>query len=388
MSNAAPAVTNTERFMFVHLLRGLASLLVVWSHLSGFWLLENGRSSALQDLWYQLIARPFHVFQNGGHLGVVLFFLISGYIITHTSLRESRREFAIKRTMRIFPPLAIATVVAAVLLGVAAVTGTRLIGTNSGTPLEWVASLFLLDGFISDARIMDVTWTLVIELLFYTITLITMGLTRRSPVSATWVMTAVWLAVFVASTSLPFVSATINSALPVYLAFLLAGRAIYLWHSGRAGALSAAVLTSSHLVVYMVFTETLSPGFLLAPGGWVGLEPLVTYAYALLIFLGCLVWAPSRLWAPFRVLGDISYSLYLLHLPVGITVLNLLDLLGVPETINTLIAIAVSLVVAYAMYRLVETPSQRFARRLISRPQHGSPAGEPPASPAPKPTAT
>lgn len=381
MSNVAPMVTNTERFMFVHLLRGVAALLVVWSHLSGFWLLENGRSSALQDLWYQAVARPFHVFQNGGHLGVVLFFLISGYIITHTSLRESRREFAIKRTLRIFPPLVVATGIAALMLLVASATGTILNGTNSGTAPTWVASLFLLDGFVSDSRILDVTWTLVVELLFYTLTLAAMGFTRRSPVAATWIMTGIWFVVFVASTTLPIVSSTINSSLPVYLGFLLAGRAIYLWHSGRSGSLVAVVLTATHMVVYMVFIETLSPGFLLAPGGWVGLEPLVTYAYAFLIFIGCLLWAPSRLWAPFRLLGDISYSLYLLHLPVGITVLNLLDLLGVPESINTVISITVSLLVAYGMYRLVEVPSQRFARRMIAGTSGGSSRSHP-AAPA------
>lgn len=76
-----------ERFAFIHGLRGIAALLVVWSHLSGFWLLEHGKTSALQDLWYQFVARPFTLYQNGGHLGVVLFFLISGYIITHASAR-------------------------------------------------------------------------------------------------------------------------------------------------------------------------------------------------------------------------------------------------------------------------------------------------------------
>lgn len=371
--------------MFVHLLRGLASLLVVWSHLSGFWLLENGRSSALQDLWYQLVAQPFHVFQNGGHLGVVLFFLISGYIITHTSLRETRRDFAVKRTLRIFPPLLFATGVAALLLVISSATDTILYGTNSADAWTWIASVFLIDGFVSDTRVLDVTWTLVVELLFYTLTLVAMGLTQRSPVAATWVMTGVWIAIFVASTTLPVLSTTINSSLPVYLAFLLAGRAIYLWHSGRAGALTAVILTATHMMLYMVFIETLSPGFLLAPGGWVGLEPVVTYGYALLIFLGCLVWSPSRLWAPFRVLGDISYSLYLLHLPVGITVLNLLDLLGVPESVNTLIAIAVSLVAAYVMYLLIEAPSQRFARRLI-RTKFPLGPSRPPLPPEPSST--
>ena len=361
----APPVPQ-ERFAFIHILRGVAAIIVVWSHLSGFWLLTNGKVSFLQDLWYQFVARPFHVFQNGGHLGVILFFLISGYIITHTSLRETVRTFTIRRVLRIFPPLIVATIVAFLLWLVARASGTDLIGINGGSVWHWLSGGVLLDGFSPEGRVIDVTWTLVVEILFYAITLALLVLSRSRAVLATWIMIGAWAALWVLSLNFGG-SIGANTAPTLYLGFLVLGRIIYLWQRGSFGHLDGAIAASLVAVLYLVFAETAEPGFLLAPGGWVGLEPVVTYAYALIIFLAFLRLAPKRAVQPFAFLGDISYSLYLLHLPVGITVLNLLDLAGVPETVNTVIAIVVSVAVSWVSYRFVERPTQSLARRLTRK---------------------
>src|SRR3954471_7664690 len=90
---SATARPAEPRIAFVHALRGIATLLVLWAHLSGWWLTEAARSSPLLVYWIDLVCRPLHLHQNGGHLGVLVFFLVSGFIITHVSLRESRAEF-------------------------------------------------------------------------------------------------------------------------------------------------------------------------------------------------------------------------------------------------------------------------------------------------------
>lgn len=78
-----------EFFQFISLLRGFAALLVVWSHLVGWWLNANKLESPYQYYWENTIVKPFHLYQNGGHLGVVLFFLISGYIIMANSVIDN-----------------------------------------------------------------------------------------------------------------------------------------------------------------------------------------------------------------------------------------------------------------------------------------------------------
>lgn len=368
MSSAPALGSGTERFAFIHGLRGVAAILVVWSHLSGFWLLTTGRTSALQDAWHRFAVAPLHLYQNGGHLGVVLFFLISGYIITHTSMRESVADFAVKRTMRIFPPLLVALAVCAGMLGVASATDTTLFGVNSGGWQQWLAAPFLLDGFVGDIRVLDVTWTLVIELLFYALTAALIVHTRTKPLKSTWLMTLGWVAISIFTTTVGVPG--VNDALPVYVGLLVLGRFIYLGQRGVIALADAAIGSAVALTLFLVFMETGEPGYLVAPGGWRGIEPLVTYAFAVLIFLACMRWAPRRLVAPFAFLGDISYSLYLLHLPIGITVLNLLAKTAVPESLGVIVAVAAALACAWVSYRWVERPSQRLARALRRSSTH------------------
>jgi peptidoglycan/LPS O-acetylase OafA/YrhL len=71
--------------------------------------------------------------------------------------------------------------------------------------------------------------------------------------------------------------------------------------------------------------------------------------------------------------GDVSYSLYLLHLPVGVTVIGCLSLWlpysGSYLLVLDVVGLAASGVAAWTMYQLIEKPSQemssaiRFVRR-------------------------
>jgi peptidoglycan/LPS O-acetylase OafA/YrhL len=370
-----------ERVAFIQALRGIAALLVVWSHLSGFWLLTNNKQSALQNVWYEWVVAPFHIFQNGGHLGVVLFFLISGYIITHTSLRETRLEFAVKRVMRILPALVVALVISWLMLMVAAATGTDLLGIHGGSFLRWLSGAVLLDGFLPGGFVLDVTWTLVVEIIFYVITFALLSRSKRSPLSTTWIMAGIWVVLSVVSINVPQIAAHANGWASFYVGFLLIGRLIYLAQRRLIPVFDGVLLGSLLFVLYGLFVERVSPGYLLAPGGYKGLEPLVTYFIAFVAFLALMRWNPARAVPPFGFLGDISYSLYLLHLPIGITVLNLLALVHVPEAPNTVIAILVSIGVSWLSFRLIERPSQRWARSILRRlsrdrePGTGGPSG-------------
>lgn len=357
------------RYAFIHILRGVAAMLVVWSHLSGFWLLEHGKTSAAQDLWYQFVVRPLHLYQNGGHLGVIIFFLISGFIITHTSLRETRRSFAIRRVLRIFPPLILAILISWLAVQVAVATDTRLIGVDEeGSPLRWLAATLLLDGWLPGGRVLDVTWTLVVELLFYALTFALIGFSKTRPIAATWVMIGVWVALSVAFLNVFGDGGPQNRSSIYYVGFLLAGRAIYLWHRKLVRGIDAVFMAGLPIMIYCLIVEAITPGYLIAPGGWTGLEPVLTYVWAVVVFMLMLSLSPARSVQPFTLIGDVSYSLYLLHIPVGITVLNLLDRVGVPETVNSVLAVAASIGVSTASYYAVEKPFQRLARRLTPRP--------------------
>ena len=108
-----------QRNMVVDQLRGIAILLVLGLHYFGLWTYEANLGEA-----------PLHgaakVFGHG-YLGVNMFFAISGYLITSTSVARDERglvrieapAFYVRRATRIFPLLAVTLIIGAIAVAVA-----------------------------------------------------------------------------------------------------------------------------------------------------------------------------------------------------------------------------------------------------------------------------
>jgi peptidoglycan/LPS O-acetylase OafA/YrhL len=77
--------------------------------------------------------------------------------------------------------------------------------------------------------------------------------------------------------------------------------------------------------------------------------------------------APSRAPWAVRRLSDISYSLYLLHIPLGMLTIDWAVKSGARFTLAFVLGVAVSVAAAAISYRWVEQPAQKFARRLTKR---------------------
>jgi peptidoglycan/LPS O-acetylase OafA/YrhL len=77
---------------------------------------------------------------------------------------------------------------------------------------------------------------------------------------------------------------------------------------------------------------------------------------------------------PLKFFGNISYSLYLLHLPIGLRVLRVSS--THPYAVAAL-AVCASIVGAYVLYRLVERPAQWWAARFHYKSTKALPASEP-----------
>lgn len=357
--------TPRERVAFIHGLRGVAALLVVWAHLGTIWPNLYGLSSYSNDTLKQYVVDPFRIYQDGGHLGVLLFFLISGYIVTYTATREDRLSFSVKRLLRLGPPLAAAMLVTWGWMHLARQMGTEAFSVSGGGTAQWLRSLVLLDGWFG-TRVLHLTWTLVVEIIFYALTFALLGLSRRRPETAMWAFTGIWAAFCVAAMTIPGLRTADNVILPPFVGWLIIGRCIYLGFAGRIRPVVAVLNALLSFIVFLAFTENLQPGLVFGSTSPVA-EPLYTYAYALIIFLGLMAVAPARTVQPFTMLGDISYSLYLLHMPVGFLTFDITHRMGLPVDVMIWSAIGMSILAAWISYRLVELPSQRFARWMLRR---------------------
>lgn len=361
----SPSNEGGSRIAFLDFLRSLAIILVLWDHLVGQWLGWRRRSWLPLTLVDRFGARPLGVIQDFGWLGVSLFFLISGFIISHVALNETRLVFATKRLLRIYPPLILAVVIAMAIervrehwsivdSGVGVVPHAHGLGDAL-----WSASLLnYLE--VPQPIVLGVAWSLVIEMLFYCMIFVVRPLLRRRGL-ASWLILCL---VFVGLKSLRsfgphyFLFVVSLSYVPV----LVCGQAVWLRWMKRVPTWEFVAITLVAWVEFVYGLETIQPTFL-AAGNEYG--PSIVIAYAL--FVAALLGGShlvARRWVSY--VASRSYSLYLLHGPIGLVTLDA-SIGHLPYTACLALAIAVTLVATELSFRLVERPSQKLARTLLVR---------------------
>jgi peptidoglycan/LPS O-acetylase OafA/YrhL len=373
----APAAVATQRsstIVFLETLRAVAALLVVYDHQVGQWADEHQRVFRPAVTVTRYVEGPLVITQHFGWLGVALFFLISGFIISHVAANETRFEFVAKRALRIYPPL-----VLAVIIAVADLTVRRAINLPyiPGQPLpaqhsvgDVLASMTLVNYvMVPQPVVLGVAWSLVIEVIFYILIFLLLGLLRRHAA-----LVPLLILVFTAAclhTLRSYGSSWFLFTVSVsYLPLLVLGQVLWLFWTKRCSLTVMMLLSGLAWFVWIRGVEHIYPQFLVPGASSYGPSVLLGYC----LFAGGLAVEQrlQRRSAP-RWFAERSYSLYLLHGTIGILALDLLSKvmtlwLAIP------IAIGVSCVAASLSYRWVERPSQRFARRLVRKPRSGGAA--------------
>lgn len=321
----------------------------------------------------------FHAFPGrlpSGFVGVDVFFVISGYLITSILLRDLARgrysiaEFYVRRVRRIFPALAL------VLAAVLAVGWFTLLpeeyarlGKHAAGGAAFAANLV----FWAEEGYFDVAgelkpllhlWSLGVEEQFYLIWPLLLAFAWRRG----WVRAAtlgVAAASFAANLALTVAGGNDAFFLPVSRFWeLMAGA----WLAQRAD-LSARLTSGGRDGVSVLGAALLAAGFLLIhdgrafPGWWALLPVLGT---ACLIFAGPQAWLNRRVLSlrPLVFVGLISYPLYLWHWPL-LSFARIFDLDPSPALRLGLCAVAAAL--SWLTYELVEK-RVRHARPRLAMP--------------------
>jgi len=333
---------------------------------------------------------------TGGYVGVDVFFVISGFLITGHLLREAERQgrvslaqFWARRARRLLP--ASLLVLAASLVATVVWVPTALweqyareIGAAGFYVLNWVLAADSVDYLAADNAASPALhyWSLSVEEQFYLAwpLLVALGLVlavrvRRRPVVLVGaVLGTVTVASFVWSLHLTeqsparayFVTPVrawqfgVGALLAIVLASPVAARR---WERLEA---ARAVLSWVGLVVvlYGAMTFTASTPF----PGTAALVPVLGAAAVIAAGAPSVAWAPSRLLAlrPVQTLGDISYSTYLWHWPPIVILPFALG--GALDAREKVVLLVVVLGVAWATKRWVEDPVRSTARWGMRRP--------------------
>ncbi|RCS58819.1 acyltransferase family protein [Microbacterium sp. JB110] len=308
---------------------------------------------------------------EGGFVGVDVFFVISGFLITQLLLREvdktgtvSISQFYVRRARRILPAATFVTV--CILIYAALALPTARLGQNTQDSV-WSAFFLSNWGFAaSDTDYFSTNapsffqhfWSLAVEEQFYLLwPLLVLALVPRIR-KRTFALVAGGLLVVSLGWSIFY---TAHDAAPAY--FNTPARAYELMVGAILACVIAGPLRSRWrhlagfagiaLIMYAALTFNEATPF---PGS-LALIPVV--GTALLLAAGPDTFTGRVLsWRPLRYIGDISFSLYLWHWPVALGVQQVM-----PHTAPFLqqagLTIGISVALAALTFHFVERPFQR-----------------------------
>lgn len=331
----------SNRLQEIDALRGIAALMVVLFHFTSKFDELYGHASA------PAFAMPW------GHYGVNLFFMISGFVIFMTLARTRQpADFIVSRFSRLYPAYWFAV---ALTFGVTAWLGLP------GKTVGWgdaLLNLLMFHGLFKVPNVDGVYWTLLVELLFYVWSLLAfrLGLLARIHLllaAALALRLVYFIAAQVFGIDLPW---TLSQLLILpFIAWFACGIMVYrLSHDSSSRGLDLALIAAA--VLTLAITESPFLGALAA-------------ALTVLLYLAASRRLPLLRIALLTWLGEISYTLYLVHENIGWAVMLRLKAQGFDPNVSIAIVVALSLLLAWAITRYIEKPAMALIRNLYRQRQ-------------------
>lgn len=350
-----------NRLAYLDALRGIAAMSVCVYHAVGSIGVNGMAATSLPDEIKNVVMNGFDL----GRFGVVLFFLISGFIIP-ASLKPGQTllRFVVTRFFRLYPAYWLACFLILFL--------PISVHTASHEIINVLANLTMVPRLFHEPELSGVFWTLFVEILFYftCASLFKLGLLEK-PVIVGLVAICLNLAVPLAILCNTF----FYTKLPLlflchHLSFLFVGSVLRLdlLKGDRQARIFSILLLVLTLVTVPVITGLLFPVPQIVASRFVMYSAgATTAAYYLAIASFLLVtWNRAIISSLFLHLGKVSYSLYLLHMLCITGVVSLLS----PSTLggmvlHVMLSLTLSLLAANAAYHLVEKPAMVLGRRIV-----------------------
>lgn len=355
----------TERFRTLDAMRGVAALAVIIMH--SWPLTRDACASPTCNV-------PF------GYLAVDMFFALSGFVISHSYDDRFRkgmkiRDFCLKRAVRLYPIFWLAALVGAIPFiwdlsqGIGGKLSFLIVLLFNGLLLP-APSFHHVDPF----PLLSPAWSLFYELFVANLTFAIFWRWLTCPVLVTVILLALAALVISGMYYHSLDSGSLWATFPGGFARVIFSFYTGVWlqrihHIGRAPKLPAVVLLA---ILAASFWPSLSfPKSL-------GYELFcVIILYPAIIFLGAS--AIERRPALGDELGNISYALYLIHIPILLILMRFKTAFYLPASFGLAASfIFLSITAAWAISKIYDLP----ARRLLStrlQPISSSRSSSPPA---------
>ncbi|UNK42223.1 acyltransferase [Luteimonas sp. S4-F44] len=367
-------------FPLVDLSRFFAAVLVLIYHLGYSTWQPRSNGYFIHDGLYTIPQMSWAWF---GYIGVQIFFVISGFVITNSAAKSSISQFVIGRITRLYPTLWIC---ATITLGVCIYAELY---SESQLLRRYLGSLLLLP---KSPWMEGVYWTLVLEVIFYA--LVGLMILRRCIDRID--LLALGLAVYSGSaiivswlfhgTDVEWLNSAIALArgkrqlLAWHGVFFAMGIYFYLAAVGRLqrSGIIFAILTLS-LCCLQIYVGTalpraealaeISEAEMTMRSAWVPIVAFLGFTAIIPVSIYKGAWIIERLStrtiAWLRVLGLMSYPIYLLHFTLGLVLMREMVSLGGNPLAALLLACATVLILSWFIVKFVEPPMQSWTKNRL-----------------------
>lgn len=352
----------------VALYRVLAMLLVIYGHLASVATLSTELPNIVVSSKLPILPNSAltsvdlllcKINTNSGTLGVVMFFIASGYLMSKMMDRYNRREFLVNRIISSFPTLWICLIIDAIFVGQQGITFTFA---------DYLASSFPFIPFPIGQFMVLVLWTLRIEMKFYIWVALLYG--RKKQLIFYGYLLVLFLTLIYQEFPIPWLYWQLYDTF--YFSFLFLG--VLIEHEWRKheqqqkpfqiNAIALCVFLNLLLFKLTDYVTGQTKDFYSSCASQ--LLPVLLF----LLLLKLEHWKPRTFEhiPPFIYsIGKLVYPIYLIHVPCGLTIMYQLSLAGWENPYAVcLCGVVVSFVVAGLVYLAVTKPSGILMKRAVA----------------------
>lgn len=363
-----------EKLEFAHILRGIAALIVVlFAHLGGVFFTSPNAADALinspsREILYE---HPVNIISfiglNAGHLGVSLFFLISGFVIPFSLLHYSRVQFLLARFFRIWPTYFFGFMISLLALKI----------SNYFYNVSWTYSIehifyqvLLIRDLMWMPSIDGVSWTLEIEIKFYIISSLLFFVMYRKMKIISFLISiflmallAIYMGVYFNNISTRGYQIAYILQMDILFIIFMGIGVIFNFHHRKG--ISTKVLIFSTLMVFILFSIVWKNSFLEISF----FEGSINYGISLIVFSIFYFYRYKiNKNKVFDFFGNISYPLYVIHPLVGYTSMRIfLDYYPKYIYIAIILALTLSIVLSYMIHIIIEEKTNRLGKKIVRK---------------------
>ena len=356
---------SSQHFVALDGLRGVAALAVALNHSAGVYTDTAGTTP---------IPAIFFPITHAGHPSVVMFFVLSGFVLYLAFNRAPNVTYfayLTRRVFRLFPALLFALLLAVTLHALQ--NPQKVAEFGPWVTDNWIykidlglvfCNLSLIGVSPADGKLDPVIWSLCVELRFSIVFLFLANLAKRS-----------WLAIAaLTATSFATAEVLLRALPPMHTPYQIAGSwtgtlalTLYYLPSFCLGIMTCKIIATQKkpypkwqigaaaIAIMLLYRATHQ-------------DTVLALAFAAVIYTACLPGVVQNVLKspPARYLGSISYSLYLVHFPI-VMFMSYQFHSSMPIALTVVVAPLLSIVTAHVMHRFIELPGISLGKTLAKR---------------------